>query len=140
MSPDPVVAALYAYFRSQGFSSAQANGILGNVKEESNFNPRAVGDSGLAHGLCQWHPDRRSAILHGCGINILTASALDQAKALVWELRHVETAALRALQRSKTAGAAGAAFCQFYERPLHLGAEMHERAATAEQLAKIYTH
>ena len=38
------------YFQGQGWSRAQAVGLVANLLKESNLNPRAVGDSGMPMG------------------------------------------------------------------------------------------
>ncbi|CAH1677777.1 phage tail tip lysozyme [Chelatococcus sp.] len=48
----------------QGYSPAQAAGMVGNLMAESTaaLNPMAVGDNGTAFGAAQWRGDRRSGL------------------------------------------------------------------------------
>ncbi len=47
--------AVYKYFTSKGFSPAATYGIMGNIKQESGFNPAAIqSPSQNAAGLFQW--------------------------------------------------------------------------------------
>lgn len=39
-------------------------GLLGNIQQESNFNPQAIGDNGNSYGLGQWNGPRRQALLN----------------------------------------------------------------------------
>lgn len=51
------------------FQYSAATAICANMLRESTLNPAAVGDSGKAQGLCQWHPDRQTTILANSGCN-----------------------------------------------------------------------
>ena len=74
---------------SKGYSREQAAAISANIHHESAGDAGARGDSGLAHGLIQWHPDRRAAILNATGIDVSTAGASDQIAALDWEMKNI---------------------------------------------------
>src|SRR4051812_34134313 len=87
----------YDFFRDKGLSHNATAGILASMKQESGFNPRAIGDGGLAHGLFQHHPPRRADILRATGINMSTASFDDQLKGTWWEMNHGDPGARRAL-------------------------------------------
>ncbi|MFG6101202.1 phage tail tip lysozyme [Leptothoe sp. EHU-05/26/07-4] len=51
----------FNFFRTKGASELGAAMLVGNIQQESGFDPSAVGDDGAAHGIFQWHPDRRDA-------------------------------------------------------------------------------
>lgn len=51
----------FDFFKGEGYSDEGAAMATGVIRQESNFDPSAVGDGGRAHGLFQWHPDRRDA-------------------------------------------------------------------------------
>ena len=60
----------YDFYRSQGWSHEASAIALGNIKQESAFETRwgqggefPGGDGGVAHGIFQWHSDRRPADL-----------------------------------------------------------------------------
>jgi hypothetical protein len=53
-----------------GWSRAQASAIVANIRAESSGNAFAVGDSGLAYGLAQWHPDRQRNFQKWAGFEI----------------------------------------------------------------------
>lgn len=130
-----------AFWVSQGLTTAQAAGMAAQEMHESGGNPGARGDpeGGVmkAHGLYQWHPDRRAKILAGTGIDVSTASAADQRKAAAWELKNRETAAWRQLQGAATPNAAGVAGTGF-ERPGNRAGEEIARGQTAEGIARRY--
>lgn len=62
--------------KSWGFSKAGRAGALGNLQQESGFNPNGpYGDNGTSHGIAQWHLGRLSALNAFCkvrGLNPLT--------------------------------------------------------------------
>ncbi|MFT8952973.1 MAG: phage tail tip lysozyme [Gluconobacter sp.] len=74
--------------QGMGFSRNAALGVVGNIAQESRFDPNARGDHGTAYGLGQWHNDRVEEILKGTGIDVRDASFEDQIKAYAWELKH----------------------------------------------------
>lgn len=105
--------AIYLMNRLQtelDLTKAQAAGVAGNIWEESKFNPKAVGDSGAAHGIAQWHPNRRK------GINMLNTSYEDQVTHMINELKGSEKKALSVLKTANTPQQAAAIFDQLYER------------------------
>jgi hypothetical protein len=59
----PIDAAM----KSWGFSKAGRAGALGNLQQESGFNPNGpYGDNGTSHGIAQWHAGRLSALNSFC--------------------------------------------------------------------------
>lgn len=121
------------YFVSQGWSKAQAAGIVGNIQKESMFNYKALGDNGKAFGLAQWHPDRQANFKKAYGKDIRQASYNEQLAFINYELtKGEEKSAGNKLKKAKTAGQAGAVVSEFYERPKAVEAEKRERAKIAE--------
>ena len=121
------------YFVSQGWSKAQAAGIVGNIQKESMFNYKALGDNGKAFGLAQWHPDRQANFKKAYGKDIRQASYKEQLAFINYELtKGDERKAGNKLKKAKTAGQAGAIVSEFYERPKAVEAEKRERAKIAE--------
>lgn len=91
-SYDNNAAPIFAGLTSGGLNPAAAAGVLGNFKQESNFNSdtRGGGDGGTAHGLGQWRQERwdnlRSyAAQRGADVNdprLQTQFALDESKTI----------------------------------------------------------
>ena len=48
------------FYKSKGFSDTGAAYMVGNLLQESQLDPAAVGDGGRAHGLAQWRDDAAS--------------------------------------------------------------------------------
>lgn len=107
----------YQFFLDRGYSHHATAGILGNIRAESNFNTRDVGDGGRARFLAQWHPDRQA------GLRRLARDTgrdpYDYDVSLEYidiELRKSETLALRKLHAAQDVEDGTAAFIHF-ERP-----------------------
>lgn len=121
----------YNFWRSQGYTAEQAAGMVGNEQGESNFNEGARGDSGQAHGIFQWHPARRKQIQDATGIDVSTASHMDQLKAAMWELNNTYSNANEKIKASTTPGAAAEAATRYYELPANPGLESYKRGKYA---------
>lgn len=48
-----------AYYMDTGLSKTASAYLVGNLVAESGLNEAGTGDSGLALGIAQWHPNRR---------------------------------------------------------------------------------
>jgi len=125
---------IYRYLLSKGFTPAQAAGILGNMQVESGFDTGAYNPKEGAIGLCQWEGGRRAN---------LEAFAAAQGKSVTdWhvqvdfmmhELQGGESNAYGHLKAANSAGAAAAAFDQYYERSS--GEARGHRVANANSIA-----
>ena len=58
LTGNSVTEKIWNYFRSLGYSENAVAGMLGNVQQESSFNPAAVNPNGPSYGLFQWQGDR----------------------------------------------------------------------------------
>jgi hypothetical protein len=105
----------YKFYLNQGWTPEQASGIVGNLLRESGLNPNAIGDSGKAVGLAQWHPDRQSKAKQLYGDK--WKEFHNQLAFVDWELKNSEKTAGEALKKSKGVWQAGQIFTNLYERP-----------------------
>lgn len=109
------------FFKSKGWTDAQAAGIVGNLQTESSpdLNIRAfnaVGGGQGAQGIAQWRGDRITRFESRYGIP-LNQSTLDQQLDYVnWELNNTEKAAGAKLKATNTAKDAAIAVDTYYER------------------------
>lgn len=121
---DALAAQYHGYLTDKlGYSPEAAAGILGNMKQESSFDPLAGGDKeggqATAHGLFQWRGDR---------FTNLQKFAADQGKS--WKDAYTQLdfmdhelkrggygKAYQALQGAKTASQAADGFALHFERP-----------------------
>ena len=78
------------YFLDKGYSSEQASGIVSNLIAESGLDHQIKGDSGKAHGIAQWHPDRRGIFERVFGKPFSQSSFKDQLDFVDWELNNTE--------------------------------------------------
>ncbi len=110
-----VAAQAWNFFAGKGLAEHQVAGILGNVKAESAFNPKAIGDGGNAFGLFQ-HNDRRWKLFQHLGGMENLGDVRGQLEFAWKELQGPERRALDALLGSRNVREATAAFAGF-ERP-----------------------
>jgi hypothetical protein len=119
-----------------GWTRAQASGIAANIQRESQGDEKAVGDSGRAFGLAQWHPDRQAAFEKWAGKNLRDSNRDEQLAFINHELREGgEKSAGDALSKARDAGQAAAIVSQQYERPKDVAGEAARRAGMAVALA-----
>ena len=115
--------------------------LMGDEAGESSFLPRPEGDKvngePTAFGLMQWHAARIAVLAgpppHGCGIDIRTASHLDQLRAAHFEMtsvtgfRHVWDE----LMAEDTIEGGCTVLVVKYERSLHQATDIAKRTALA---------
>lgn len=116
----------------RGMAQHHADGFALNFGDESSFNTGAVGDNGAAYGLAQWNGPRRDALNAFASERGLEVGNADtQMDFLMHELNGSESKAWKAIQDTKTPGAAAAAIVNRFERP----AEEHRARREASYLA-----
>ena len=120
---------------AQGYTKEQAAGIVGNLQAESGkeLNIGAVGDSGQARGLAQWHPDRQANFAKFSGKDIGSSTFEEQLAFIKHELETSEKGAGTRLKGAGSAQEAAAIIDQYYERSS--GAATGQRMANAVALA-----
>lgn len=141
-SSDKAKEALQFFMGKEGggWSREQAAGIIANIATESKFKSNAVGDSGLAYGIGQWHPDRQAEFKRIFGHDIRKSTYEEQLSFYNMELQGLtkDTLAAKAgklLKQSPSARESGAIVSQFGERPRDVYGEMARRGAQAEVYA-----
>lgn len=108
---------LFGTLTGMGYSPAAAAGILGNLKQESSFNPTIVGDNGTSYGLAQWHGPRWDDLKNFAAANNTDAADPNtQLQFLHHELQMNYPSVYAGLQAAKTPEEAATAFLGF-ERP-----------------------
>ena len=127
-----------AFFINQGWTSAQACGLVANLEAESGLRPDAVGDGGAAYGVAQWHPPRQQNFYAFTGHDIRGSTLDEQLAFVVWELNHSEKNAGDALRDCSTAAEAATVICKLYERPADPVGDSVKRAALAERIHAEY--
>ena len=122
-----------AFFESKGWTKEQSAGIVGNLMVESKLKTDAIGDSGKAYGIAQWHPDRQAKFQKEYGKSIKGSSFREQLEFVNWELNNNEKKAGNALRGATTAQDAAAIVDMQYERSS--GAAIAERQSNAIAIA-----
>lgn len=131
-------AQLMAFYQSPeggGWTRNQAAGLTANAMAESGGRAHGpAGDSGLAQGLYQWHPDRVAAIEKQFGKKLADMDWKEQAAAKNWELSQFgpEAAAGAAIRATTSAAGAGYADTVYDQRPAGAWLRGASRGAAAE--------
>jgi len=126
-----------SYFQSQGWSRAQAIGIVANLDAESNMNPGIdqIG-GGPGYGLAQWEGPRQRDFAAWAGHNIRGSSFAEQLRFVQYELTHSEAGAGRALRGATDARSAAEIVTRLYERPADTAGEAVRRGNHAAAMAR----
>ena len=140
MSTEDMMQKLMGY----GWTKDQAAGIVANIMRESGGNPGAIGDSGKAYGLGQWHPDRQAAFKRFSGKDIKESTSDEQIAFMNHELTMGEDAGARRagmLMRAQKNNAymSGDIMSRYHERPRDVEGEAARRGASAVQIAQNTT-
>lgn len=127
------------FWVSKGYTRDQALGIMANVKAESGGDPNARGDGGQAHGLFQWHPDRRANIMKNTGIDVSNAPYQQQLEAAAWEMKNGRPGFSDEYFRGiKGAEASAAYFSNKFETPADMMGQAMLRGKSALQMASQF--
>ncbi len=106
------------YFMSQGWTAAQAAGIVGSLTQESRVDPESKNDKSGAYGIGQWLGSRVTDFKKWSGHDLEGSSLEDQLSFMQFELtKGKEQAAGRKLKASQSAADAAAVHSNAYERP-----------------------
>ncbi len=123
------------YFMSQGWTRAQAAGIVANLQAESGLNSgiQQLG-GGPGYGLAQWEGPRQADFARWAGLDIHGSSFGEQLQFVQYELTRTQSPAGNALQGAQNAADAGALVCRLYERPADIAGQSQYRAGLAQQI------
>jgi uncharacterized protein (TIGR02594 family) len=135
----PMAQRSFSRLRAAGWSPAQACGILANIQAESSFNfKNTTGDGGHAHGLCQWHEDRRTIFDKNFPRPFAQSTLEDQLDFITFEMNNNERDAGKALRKATTPAAAADTVCRDYERPQHKDKDSAIRMPLADAYALLF--
>lgn len=123
------------YFMGQGWTRAQAAGIVANLDAESRMEPgiRQIG-GGPGYGLGQWEGPRQADFKAWAGHDIHGSSFGEQLRFVQHELMTTEKGAANRLRNATSAGDAGAIVCRYYERPADTVGQSTYRAQLANTI------
>lgn len=121
------------YFVQQGWSPAQAEGLVAGFDRESGFDFRRSGDHGAAFGIGQWHAPRQADFKRLFGHDIHQSRLSEQLAFVQWELTHTYAQAGHALRGARTAEESAGLSSGLYFRPADHDGEIARRGALAAQ-------
>jgi hypothetical protein len=126
------------YFMDRGMSRAEAAGLESQINSESHGKANAVGDSGHAYGLIQWHEDRQANFKKQYGHDIQHSTADEQLSFIVHELMAgTERAAQKKIAAAPDARSAAEAASRYFVRPADVEGEARKRGNYAAMLDGI---
>jgi uncharacterized protein (TIGR02594 family) len=135
----PMAQRAFSRLRAAGWTPAQACGILANIQAESKFNFKdTTGDGNQAHGLCQWHKDRRDIFDQNFPRPFAQSTFEDQLDFITFEMNHNEKDAGKTLKKATTPSAAADTVCRDYERPEKKDKDSAIRMPIAETYAHLF--
>lgn len=124
------------YFQSQGWTHAQASGIVANLVVESahTLDPHIQQfGGGPGYGIAQWEHPRQALFAQVMGHDIHSATLGEELQFVQWELTHTESGAGNKIRATTNAYDAGMAVCRYYERPAN--PNQPARGQLAQQIA-----
>lgn len=123
------------YFEGQGWTRAQAVGIVANLDAESGMDPNInqIG-GGPGYGLAQWEGPRQADFREWAGKDIRQSTFGEQLEFIQWELGNTEAGAARALRGADEPGEAASIVTTRYERPADSAGEAVRRAERARDI------
>ncbi len=125
------------FFQSQGWTRAQAIGIVANLNAESNMDHRVRQHSGgPGFGLAQWENPRQRDFAAWAGHDIRQSTFAEQLRFIQHELTHSERGAGNALRGATDARSAAEIVCRLYERPADTAGEASRRGRDAAAMAR----
>lgn len=123
------------YFISQGWTPAQASGIVGSLVQESDVDPTIQNPKSGAYGIGQWLGGRVANFRKWSGHDLQGSSLQEQLAFMQYELtKGGEQDAGRQLRAARTAQEAAALHATAYERPGAAEANIGQRQAYAAAL------
>lgn len=125
------------FFEGQGWSRAQAIGIVANLDAESNMdhNISQIG-GGPGYGLAQWEGPRQASFASWAGHDIRQSTFEEQLRFIQWELTHTESAAGARLREADDPRSAAEIVTRYYERPADTDGEAARRGQRAVDMAR----
>jgi len=143
---DDRVKMAHDYFRWNGYTEAQVDGILANLRAESGFDPTITNPTSGAQGIAQWLGPRlaRFRQLFGHDPNDKTIDPAvnfqQQLQFIMWELQNSQATAGAALRAAQSPSDAAFVMMQSYERPSAAEQEQSgpQRMGWAEQYQRAF--
>lgn len=123
------------YFEGQGWTKAQAAGIVANLDAESGLRSIPQNGGGPGYGIAQWEGPRQAEFQRWSGHDIHGSSFAEQLRFVQHELTTSEAGAGNALKQTNDARTAGQIVTRLYERPADTAGQS---VARGNRAADIY--
>jgi spore coat assembly protein SafA len=125
------------YFEGQGWTKAQAAGIVANLDAESGLQSIPQNGGGPGYGIAQWEGPRQAEFQRWSGHDIHGSSFAEQLRFVQHELTTTEAGAGNALKQTNDAREAGQIVTRLYERPADTAGQS---VARGNRAADIYAN
>jgi hypothetical protein len=129
---------LLSKLKADGYTDAQAAGIIGSLMQESGLNPGAVNPKSGAAGIAQWLGSRKSGFASRYGHDLSKSTFEEQVDYMLWELRNTEKRSGNLLRRAPNADMAAQIHAWEYERPGTAEANIAARMRYAQSVLATY--
>lgn len=120
--------------KAEGYSDAQAAGIIGSLQQESGLDPTAVNKVSGNTGLAQWGKARATQFQQQFGHSLKDSTFGEQVDFMLWELKNTEKLADKRIRMAQTPAQAAEIHAREYERPGAAEANIARRQAYASAL------
>lgn len=138
-----VPGAIWDFLTSHGIGSVLTAAIMGNIEAESSYDPSAVEDNGVGHGICQWSYERCDNLMNFAASRNTDWSDLNTQLEFLWtEIGPggPESAAVDKCKDITDVAQCTEAWCRAFERPSGAVAHLDRRVASAQEAFEKQGH
>ena len=138
-----VPGAIWDFLTSHGIGSVLTAAIMGNIEAECSYDPAAVEDNGVGHGICQWSYERCDNLMNFAASRNTDWSDLNTQLEFLWtEIGPggPESAAVDKCKDITDVAQCTEAWCQAFERPNGAVAHLDRRVAAAQEAFEKQGH
>ena len=138
-----VPGAIWDFLTSHGIGSVLTAAIMGNIEAECSYDPAAVEDNGVGHGICQWSYERCDNLMNFAASRNTDWSDLNTQLEFLWtEIGPggPESAAVDKCKDITDVAQCTEAWCRAFERPSGAVAHLDRRVASAQEAFEKQGH
>ena len=138
-----VPGAIWDFLTSHGIGSVLTAAIMGNIEAECSYDPSAVEDNGVGHGICQWSYERCDNLMNFAASRNTDWSDLNTQLEFLWtEIGPggPESAAVDKCKDITDVAQCTEAWCRAFERPSGAVAHLDRRIASAQEAFEKQGH
>ncbi|WP_157653235.1 phage tail tip lysozyme [Burkholderia ubonensis] len=125
---------LLGRLKEAGYTDAQAAGIVGSLRQESQLDPNAVNKSSGAAGIAQWLGPRARQFEKQFGHSLAQSTFGEQVDFMLWELKNTEKQADQRIRLARSPEFAAEVHSREYERPGAAEANIARRQQYAREV------